>query len=147
MHRALLCHEREVYDHIRGLQGKYIPVCLSTVSFIQPYYYDSGMFKHFLFMSYAGQPVFKYMEQVKGGVVDEIVTAFTELHKCHILHCDTELHNILYGLHIGRYTIVDLERAKVRPRQPLLFSSHSIAILSQLNRHINFSRSRFSSKV
>ncbi|KAH6981482.1 hypothetical protein EDB80DRAFT_737328 [Ilyonectria destructans] len=65
MDAALLCHEKEVYDHIRGLQGKYVPVCLGTVDLIQPYYYDSGVFKHFLFISYARQPVFKYMEQVK----------------------------------------------------------------------------------
>lgn len=82
-------------------------------------------------MSYAGQLVFKYMERVKGGVVDEIVTAFTELHKRHVLHCDAELRNVLYDLRIGRCTIVDLERAKVRPRQPLLFSfpfdGHSVA--------------------
>jgi hypothetical protein len=66
MDAALLCHEKELYDHIRGLQGKYVPVCLGTVDLIQPYYYDSGVFKHFLFMSYAGQPVFKYMEQGQG---------------------------------------------------------------------------------
>jgi hypothetical protein len=118
MDAALLRHENEVYDCIRALQGEYVPVCLGTVDLIEPYYFDSGVFKHFLFMSYAGRPVFK-SGQVKAGIVDKIVTAFTELHKCHILHCDAEPRNVLYDVRISRCMIVDFERASIHTRPPL----------------------------
>lgn len=92
--------------------------CLGTVDLIEPYYFDSGVYKHFLFMSYAGRPVFKSV-QVKAGIVDKIVTAFTELHKCHILHSDAEPRNVLYDVRISRCMIVDFERASIHTRQPL----------------------------
>lgn len=117
MDAALLRHENGVYDCIRALQGKYVPVCLGTVHLIEPYYFDSGIFKHFLFMSYAGRPVFTSV-QVNAGIVDEIVTAFTELHKRHILHCDPELRNVLYDARISRHMIVDFERASIHTRSP-----------------------------
>jgi hypothetical protein len=118
MDAALLRHENGVYDCIRALQGEYVPVCLGSVDLIEPYYFDSGVFQHFLFMSYAGRPVFKSV-QVNAGMANEIVTAFTALHKRHILHCDPELRNVLYDARISRCMIVDFERASIHTRPPL----------------------------
>ncbi|KAH7116618.1 hypothetical protein B0J13DRAFT_426157, partial [Dactylonectria estremocensis] len=69
-------------------------------------------------LSYAGQPVFKYMRQVKADV-EEIVTTFTKLHNPRVLHCDAGPRNVLYDVRNGRCMIVYLERAEVHTRQPL----------------------------
>ncbi|PHH50538.1 hypothetical protein CFIMG_007398RA00001 [Ceratocystis fimbriata CBS 114723] len=116
---ALLSHEEDVYDHIRNLQGIFVPVCLGIVDLIEHYYYDGGIFTHFLFMSYAGQPAFKFMEKAKGDAANEIIAAFSALHQYQVLHCDAELRNIVYDVRTRKYMIVDLERARVNPCQPL----------------------------
>ncbi|PHH52520.1 hypothetical protein CFIMG_002934RAa [Ceratocystis fimbriata CBS 114723] len=112
---ALLYHEKDIYDHIRDLQGRFVPVCLGMVDLIGPYYHDSGIFTHFLLMSYAGQPAFKHIREDKEGAISEIVPAFAALHKQQVLHRDAKLRNIVYDVRTGKYMIVDLERAKLNP--------------------------------
>ncbi|KAL2887437.1 hypothetical protein HOO65_050558 [Ceratocystis lukuohia] len=112
---ALLYHEKDIYDHIRDLQGRFVPVCLGIVDLIGPYYHDSGIFTHFLLMSYAGQPAFKHIREDKEGAISEIVPAFAALHKQQVLHRDAKLRNIVYDVRTGKYMIVDLERAKLNP--------------------------------
>ncbi|KPM34271.1 hypothetical protein AK830_g12300 [Neonectria ditissima] len=51
----LLQHESQIYDRLRPIQGRAIPVCLGVVDLELPYYYDGGDFVHFLFLSWAGR--------------------------------------------------------------------------------------------
>ena len=46
-----LRHENKVYDHLHTIQEKYVPVCLGLIDLVLPYYYDGGVFKHFLLLS------------------------------------------------------------------------------------------------
>ncbi|KAK1840381.1 hypothetical protein CCHR01_16990 [Colletotrichum chrysophilum] len=46
-----LQHENDVYNRLQPIQGIYTPICLSRVDLVLPYYYNSGVFKHFLFLS------------------------------------------------------------------------------------------------
>ncbi|KAF2453121.1 hypothetical protein BDY21DRAFT_357348 [Lineolata rhizophorae] len=115
-----LRHENELYDRLRALQGKHVPVCLGRVDLILPYYYDGGVFEHFMFLSWAGRPVFKCINQLsQPGVVDAVTTAFKELHTLGVLHCDAEPRNILYDADRSNLMVVDFERAKFYDRQPL----------------------------
>jgi hypothetical protein len=117
---ARLRHENELYDQLRAIQGKHVPVCLGRVDLVLPYYYDSGVYVHFLFLSWAGRPLFDCINQVdKAGVIRAVTTAFTELHRLHVLHCDAEPRNILYNAYSGNLMIVDFERAEFQGRQPL----------------------------
>ncbi|KAL1888803.1 hypothetical protein Cpir12675_006030 [Ceratocystis pirilliformis] len=114
---ALLCHEKDIYDHVHDLQGSIVPICLGMVDLIGPYYHDSGIFTHFLPMSYAGQSASEYVREDKEGAISEIVPAFAALHKQQVLHRDAKLRNIVYDVRTGEYMIVDLERAKLNPCQ------------------------------
>jgi serine/threonine protein kinase len=117
---ARLWHENELYDRLQTIQGKYVPVCLGRVDLVLPHYYDGGVYVHFLFLSWAGRPLFECINQIdKASVVNAVTTAFTELHKLRVLHCDAEPRNILYDVYSDNLMIVDFERAQFHGRQPL----------------------------
>ncbi|KND88093.1 hypothetical protein TOPH_07342, partial [Tolypocladium ophioglossoides CBS 100239] len=117
---ALLRHENDMYDRVKAIQGKHVPVCLSRIDLILPYYYDGGVFEHFMFLSWAGRPLFECHNQIgKRAIVDAVTTAFTELHKLRVFHHDGKPRNILCDGGSGRVMIVDLERAELYSRQPL----------------------------
>ncbi|OHE90489.1 hypothetical protein CORC01_14217 [Colletotrichum orchidophilum] len=123
---ARLQHENEVYDRLRSIQGKHVPVCLGSVDLVLPFYYDSGIYKHFLFLSWAGRPLFDSANQaIRTDVVDVVAKAYKELHKLGILHGDAEPRNVLRDTVSGNIMVVDFERAEVRCRPPLgLLSSN-----------------------
>ncbi|KAH8651684.1 hypothetical protein BGZ61DRAFT_500921 [Ilyonectria robusta] len=114
-----LRYETKIYDHLRDLQGEFVPVCLGIVDLIKPYYYDSGVYEHFMFLSYGGGPVLKELGEVNTGVANEILTALGRLHQHRVLHRDAEPRNVLYDKRTGRCMIVDLMLAEFHARQPL----------------------------
>ncbi|KAF5023369.1 hypothetical protein F66182_4572 [Fusarium sp. NRRL 66182] len=116
-----LRHEEKMYGHLRDLQGDYIPVCLGLIDLIKPYYYDCGVYKHFMFLSYAGRPVLAELRKVCGQVVDQILTALKQLHKHRVLHRDAEPRNVLYDKRTGKCMIVDLMLAESCAREALGF--------------------------
>ncbi|KAH7012653.1 uncharacterized protein B0I36DRAFT_369779 [Microdochium trichocladiopsis] len=118
--RACMQHENEMYDRLRAIQGKHIPVCLGSIDLIRPYYYDSGVYVHFMFLSWAGRPLFDCGDQTnKAGVVKAVTTIFKAVHKLRVLHRDAEPRNILCDTNSGNLMVVDFERAEFRGRQPL----------------------------
>lgn len=115
-----LRHENDMYDWVRAIQGKHVPVCLGTVELVLPYYYDGGVLEHFMFLGWAGRPLYECLHQIdKRALVDAVTAAFTELHKLGVLHNDAEPRNILYDADSERVMIVDLELAQLYGRQPL----------------------------
>ncbi|KND86166.1 hypothetical protein TOPH_09209 [Tolypocladium ophioglossoides CBS 100239] len=119
---SCLQHENEIYNRLRAIQGKHIPVCLGSVDLVLPYYYDCGVYVHFMFLSWAGQPLFDFADQatkVKVGMDDAVTTIFKAMHKLGVLHRDAELRNILYNAESGRFMVVDFDRAEFRGRQHL----------------------------
>ncbi|KAI0525812.1 hypothetical protein F5B22DRAFT_587847 [Xylaria bambusicola] len=119
-HLDRLQHEKKVYDQLRTIQGKYVPVCLGKVDLVLPYYYDGGIFVHFLFLGWAGRPLFDLSSKAdKAAIVDTVSAGFKAVHSLHVLHGDAEPRNILYDADNGRVMIVDFERAKLSNREPL----------------------------
>ncbi|KAI1357257.1 hypothetical protein F5Y08DRAFT_192996, partial [Xylaria arbuscula] len=119
-HLARLQHEKKVYDQLCTIQGKYVPVCLGNVDLVLPYYYDGGVYKHFLFLGWAGRPLFDlHSEADKAAIVDTVSAGFKAIHNLHVLHGDAEPRNILYDADNGHVMIVDFERAKLSNREPL----------------------------
>ncbi|RYP19772.1 hypothetical protein DL766_008357 [Monosporascus sp. MC13-8B] len=117
---ARILHENEIYDRLRPIQGKHVPVCLGKIDLILPYYYDGGVFTYFMFLSWAGRPLFDSADQInKANLVKTVTTAFTEIHGLQVLHRDAELRNVLYDPPSGNLMIVDFERAELRDRQAL----------------------------
>ncbi|RYP56570.1 hypothetical protein DL771_011749 [Monosporascus sp. 5C6A] len=115
-----LQHENRVYDRLRTIQGKHVPVCLGMIDLALPYYYDGGVFEHFLFLSWAGRPLFECTDQIgKPDILHTVTTAYAALHRLCVLHRDAELRNILYDVGSGRLMVVDFERAQILNRPPL----------------------------
>ncbi|CEI70932.1 unnamed protein product [Fusarium venenatum] len=114
-----LRHENKMYDHVRPLQGTFVPVCLGMIDLVKPYYFDSGVYAHCLLMSYGGRPVLREMNEVKANVMDQIMMALSRLHQYRVLHCDAEPRNILYDRSSGRCILVDLMLAEIHTHQPL----------------------------
>ncbi|KAG6100933.1 hypothetical protein E4U30_003446 [Claviceps sp. LM220 group G6] len=113
--RGAMCHEEEMYNILRDLQGDYIPVCPGHVVLSRGMYcshYERTYFKHFLFLSYGGRPVLHALPKVKEAITNQILTALAQLHKHRVLHHDAELRNILYDERTGKCMVVDLERSE-----------------------------------
>jgi tRNA A-37 threonylcarbamoyl transferase component Bud32 len=110
-----------MYGHLRDIQGHYIPVCVGLIDLIEPYYYDCGVFKHFMFLSYAGRPVLRELRKVEGYVIDQILAALEQLHKYRVLHHDAEPRNVLYDKRTNKCIIVDLMLAESYAGEALRF--------------------------
>lgn len=48
---ARLQHENRIYGKLQAIQGKHVAVCLGNIDLIRPYYYNSGVYMHFMFLS------------------------------------------------------------------------------------------------
>ncbi|EXL67606.1 hypothetical protein FOPG_16285 [Fusarium oxysporum f. sp. conglutinans race 2 54008] len=114
-----LRYENKIYSHLQDLQGKIVPVCLGVVHLIKPYYYDSGVYEDFMFLSYGGRPVLKGLGEANADIANEILAALSRLHQHGVLHHDAEPRNVLYDKRTGRCMIVDLMLAEFHGRQPL----------------------------
>lgn len=114
-----LRYEDKIYSHLHDLQGKFIPVCLGVVDLLKPYYFDSGVYGDFMFLSYGGRPVLRALGNVNADVTNEILAALGRLHQHGVLHGDAEPRNVLYDERTGRCMIVDLMLAELHVRQPL----------------------------
>ena len=113
--RGHLQHEIEIYKRLEAIQGKHIPVCLGGIDLILPYHYDSGVYMHFMFLSWAGRRVFESHGQVnKTGIINAVTTILKAVHGLGILHRDAEPRNILYDAKSGNFMVVDFERAEFR---------------------------------
>ncbi|CAK7274071.1 hypothetical protein SEPCBS119000_005981 [Sporothrix epigloea] len=104
-------HERDVYDVLRPIQGEHVAVCLGLVDLILPYYYHGRVFGNFLFLSWAGRPLYQCVKEVsEKTLVSAVTKAFKSLHRLGVLHTDAEVRNITYD---QIPMIVDFERAKI----------------------------------
>lgn len=91
-----LIQESEVYSHLRSLQGKCIPVCLGRLNLKLPHYYDCGVYVTMLFLSWAGQPLYQFINlEDKNKVIKRADSALKALHSLQVFHKDTKPHNML----------------------------------------------------
>ncbi|KAI0436096.1 hypothetical protein F4803DRAFT_543417 [Xylaria telfairii] len=119
-HVSRLQHEHQVYDRLRSIQGEHVPVCLGRVDLVLPYYYDGGVFTRFLFLGWAGRPLFDMARgTAEDTLIDATSKAFRAIHKLKILHRDAEPRNVLYDARSCNVMIVDFERASLVSREPL----------------------------
>ncbi|KAF3768287.1 hypothetical protein M406DRAFT_272859, partial [Cryphonectria parasitica EP155] len=122
--RACLQHENDMYDRLQPIQGKHIPVCLGSIDLVLPYYYDSGVYEHFMFLSWAGQPLLRCGDKVDraaaAAAAEAVATILRAVHSLHVLHRDAELRNLLLDPDSGGLMIIDFERAEFRGSRPPL---------------------------
>ncbi|RDA83115.1 hypothetical protein CP532_4445, partial [Ophiocordyceps camponoti-leonardi (nom. inval.)] len=117
---ACLQHEKDMYERLRPIQGRHVPVCLGNIDLVLPYYYNSGVYVHFMFLSWAGRSLFRCADPaaIKSSMDGAVETILKAVHGLRVLHRDAEARNITYDG--GRFMLVDFERAEFRgQRQPL----------------------------
>ncbi|KAG6104891.1 hypothetical protein E4U13_008179 [Claviceps humidiphila] len=112
-----LIHEEKMYNHLRDIQGRFIPVCPGFVELnggfhCKEYHTSSGCFGHFLFLSYAGKPVLKSLSKFDDSVVSQVLATLAQLHHRRVMHRDAAPRNMLYDDRTGRYMVIDLEMSK-----------------------------------
>ncbi|KAG6059483.1 hypothetical protein E4U17_006212 [Claviceps sp. LM77 group G4] len=113
----LLIHEEKMYNHLRDIQGRFIPVCpgfveLNGIFCCKGYLSRLDCFKHFLFLSYAGRPVLKAPTKFDDSVVSQVLATLAQLHQRRVIHRDAAPRNMLYDDRTGRYMVIDLEMSK-----------------------------------
>ncbi|KAG6093357.1 hypothetical protein E4U31_006817 [Claviceps sp. LM219 group G6] len=121
-HGAPIIHEEKMYNHLRDLQGRFIPACPGLVELNVSFRGEADSclpFRYFLFLSYAGQPVLKALSEVDNSVVSQVLATLAQLHQCRVMHYDAAPRNMLYDNRTDRYMVVDLEMSKLIDREVL----------------------------
>ncbi|DAA73576.1 TPA_exp: Uncharacterized protein A8136_4605 [Trichophyton benhamiae CBS 112371] len=112
-----LKHEMQIYNKLKSLQGKCIPVCLGIVDLVPkfPYYFDEGIYTHMLFLSWAGESISKTGVVPQDADVSTMVhNALQSIHSKGVLHGDAEPRNILWNPTSQHVMIVDFERSIIQ---------------------------------
>ncbi|KAI9746369.1 MAG: hypothetical protein M1818_000081 [Claussenomyces sp. TS43310] len=118
--RSHLINESKVYNHLRSIQGIYIPVSLGLVDLELPQRYDGGIYDSMLFLSWAGRSICQHLTlRNKAQMLDRATETLQALHELRVLHTDVELRNWLWDEQRGNLMLVDFERAQIRVRPAL----------------------------
>ena len=117
--REDLLHELRVYNHIKSLQGVYVPVCLGLVDLVHPYFYDIGVqIRHVLLLSYGGEPLPpRIVKSISPGNQwwknSDVKWAVDAVRACGIDHQDIRVPNLLWDNNKQRVMLIDFERSVV----------------------------------
>ena len=134
---AHLDRENRIYNHISSLQGSFVPVCLGALDLKLPYYYNGGVYVRMLFLSWAGRPLFHYINgDSKALLQSKTIQALQALHDLRVLHQDAEMRNILYDVLQDRLMLVDFDRAQLRIREPLKSASPNLKRKRESNKAV-----------
>ncbi|CEJ83111.1 hypothetical protein VHEMI03138 [[Torrubiella] hemipterigena] len=114
-----LLHEKSIYDRLRPIQGRSVPVCVGIVDLVLPNHFDGGVYSQFLFLSWAGEPLPKCVNATQEvSLVGGVKAALKAIHRLRVLHRDVAGRNILYDAN-GNVMVIDFEGSEVRDKQPL----------------------------
>jgi hypothetical protein len=118
--RHHLLNESKIYHRLRSIQGRYVPVCIGMVDLKLPYYYNSGEYISMLFLSWAGQPLHRFLNRENEiQMLNKADSVFQALRKLQVLQKDPELRNILWDEQDSNLMVIDFERAEVQYRKAL----------------------------
>ncbi|EZF70288.1 hypothetical protein H105_07348 [Trichophyton soudanense CBS 452.61] len=145
-------YEERIYQHLRPIQGIYIPVCLGSVDISsRPLWYD-GIFEvvHLLLLGHAGRLVkFHAGANNLRDFAPSACESLRAIHKQHALHRDAHSGNMFWNAENKQVMFVDFERARVvnsqtkkRKRGTLPLSSHGNTEfereIKSVERHMGF---------
>ncbi|KAF2752644.1 hypothetical protein EJ05DRAFT_269824 [Pseudovirgaria hyperparasitica] len=117
-----LKHEAAVYDCLRSIQGKHVPVHLGNIDLTQPYEYDGiAELTHMMFMSFGGVKVSRgILSNHLAEIHKQVERAIGSIHEHWVLHRDLTLRNLLWKSAERKVVVIDFERALVlEARSPL----------------------------
>ena len=113
--RAHLQHEAEIYGRLLTIQGSRVPVCLGSINLVLPYYYDGGVYMNFLFLSWAGRPLFECVDKVNLRASSIRSPQYTR--RC--TNCAFFTVTRSHAKTGDKVMVVDFERSEILDRQPL----------------------------
>ena len=102
-------HEGRIYDRLKSVQGKLIPVYLGNIDLDQPWL-DLGIrITHMLLISWGGERI----DKVKGGRTFDIEIKHFEsqIARLGVQHEDIRLPNMLWSRETNAVIFIDFERA------------------------------------
>ncbi|KAG6089898.1 hypothetical protein E4U31_007997 [Claviceps sp. LM219 group G6] len=121
-HIQHLEHEMRVYERLKPIQGRYVPVFLGTIDLRtvdKDYWiYFETYVVHMMFISWGGFILdgrklsqLKVLDEI--AWVDEGIEALDAVHEEGVLHCDVRWANILYNPDTDGIMLIDFERAEL----------------------------------
>ncbi|KAG6105569.1 hypothetical protein E4U13_007829 [Claviceps humidiphila] len=123
-HIEHLEHEARVYERLKAIQGRYVPVFLGTIDLrtMQKDYwiYFETYVVHMMFFSWggilfhvhrAGMDELETLHEVPW--IDEGVRALKAVHNEGVLHCDVRWGNVLFNSETKGIMVIDFERAEL----------------------------------
>ncbi|KAL9011754.1 MAG: hypothetical protein Q9173_003429 [Seirophora scorigena] len=117
-----LQHEGRIYDRLRKLQGRLIPVCLGNINLDIPWYGPGVNLVHMLLMSYGGEHVAYETNRDRIQQAEDFETTIAAFG---VQHQDMRSRNMLWSQEIGRLLFIDFERSttfEVQPKSPKIES-------------------------
>ncbi|KAG6107517.1 hypothetical protein E4U13_006918 [Claviceps humidiphila] len=123
-HIQHLEHEARVYERLKAIQGRYVPVFLGTIdlrTMDKDYWiYFETYVVHMMFFSWggilfhvhrAGMDQLETLHEVPW--IDEGVRALKAVHNEGVLHCDVRWGNVLFNSETKGIMVIDFERAEL----------------------------------
>lgn len=107
-----LQHEGKMYDRLRSLQGRSIPVYLGNIDLTTPWYALGGVrVIHMLLLAYGGTRVDRSPDV--GDLHAQVKTFEDEIGRFGVQHEDLACRNMLWNPELGRVLFIDFERSTV----------------------------------
>ncbi|KAL7938208.1 hypothetical protein V8C35DRAFT_291220 [Trichoderma chlorosporum] len=122
-----LSHEAAVYDRLKSMQGRDVPVFLGTIdlrSMDRIYYYFHRVYVvHLTLLSWGGEylDVIPKASDMGKKLEGMAITALRAMHQEGVIHRDVRFANMLFNQEDKRVVLIDFERASLikPPRPPL----------------------------
>ncbi|THV85431.1 hypothetical protein D6D29_02361 [Aureobasidium pullulans] len=129
-----LQNELAVYERLKALQGKFIPVCCGVVDLPKAYNTtESRAVQHLLLLSWAGETL-----NARGSGIDQfepqLLSGLEQMHEKQVVHGDAERRNMLFDRESQRLMIVDFERSRLYHNRPPCDSMHVLRRIASSKR-------------
>lgn len=109
-----LSWEKDVYERLRPIQGRHIPVCLGVADFFDRCLFYDGIDKisHVLLLSYAGVPLSRAIPDHKSAK-DTATLALRAMHKLGVYHGDAFVRNMFWSTKEKSVMFISFDRARM----------------------------------
>ncbi|KAF2182685.1 hypothetical protein K469DRAFT_636613 [Zopfia rhizophila CBS 207.26] len=117
-----LKREATIYEHLRPIQGIYVPVHLGNIDLDTPYFYDGiAELVHMMLLGFGGKRISQHCTtENRPYITQQVDCSARAIHDLGVLHKDLMPRNILWNEETCQVIVIDFERAEVvKPRTVL----------------------------
>ena len=110
--------EAAIYEHLRPIQGTYVPVYLGSIDLEVPYLYEGiAYLVHMMLLSFGGKRISQRYKENRELVSQQVDTSARALHNLGVLHKDLMPRNMLWNEETGKVMIIDFDQAEIIEEQ------------------------------